>query len=142
VKTIDEFFIDWELLVFGYGYGYGEEHILTSLKDFMATLTKRHSTFCYDYVYLTKTLGAKVTWLLINILCHADILEYGTSSRYGWLTQKGINLYNYLSTKTIEELCIVLDSKKDEAEELCSDDYCQCSGTQIMIGCKNNPFFS
>jgi hypothetical protein len=61
----------------------------------------------YEYRTLEAALGQTITWLLINTLCHADILEYGTSPRFGWLTDEGKCLQAYIRGKTFEELVLL-----------------------------------
>ena len=93
-------FAEWELGVFGYGYGTGEAPVISALKAFMESF----STGTYDYRALEALLGASTTWLLINALCHADIIEYGSSPRFGWLTDKGVALRKVVTEHTVDEL--------------------------------------
>jgi hypothetical protein len=53
---------------------------------------------------------------MLNILGKAhDVLNYGTSIRYGWLDDKGKELKAYLETKTVEDLYeIVMGEEKGE----------------------------
>jgi hypothetical protein len=76
----DKHFRDWESHAFGYGYGTGEVFIIPELKLFFETTEAEGN---YNHRTLEQKLGGISTWLLINILCHADMLEYGTSPRYG-----------------------------------------------------------
>ena len=126
-KTIDEYFCDWESHVFGYGYGTGEEHIFSGLKRIMATIPE---TDQYDYREFEESVGHLSAWLFINILCKHDIFEYGTSSRFGWLTDSGKVLKKYLEeTAEFKEF--------DENYSYCYPDCCNCDDGQ----CKN-PFWS
>ena len=88
-NTIEQHFINWESHTFGYGYGTGEPHILPALKAFFDCLGRDGNLHAYDYQRLESALTPTVAWLLINVLCSADILEYGTSPRHGWLTTAG-----------------------------------------------------
>lgn len=108
-KSIEHYFRDWEVNVFGYGYGSGEEHIITALKRFLELCNG-----VYDFEILEKELTPPVAWLLINILCHADIIDYGSSPRFGWLTLPGVRLKEFISSHTIEELCAILDYDSNE----------------------------
>src|ERR1051325_25697 len=98
---IDKHFKDWESATFGFGYGTGEEYTIPALKNFFNLLKEERS---YSYEDVEKKFGKLGGWLMINILCHADILEYGTSPRFGWITEKGELLRDYLKTKTPDEL--------------------------------------
>jgi hypothetical protein len=138
MKTLDEQFIDWESEVFGYGYGTGEQHTLKALKEFMDLIEIDGS---YDYQAIEKQLGATITWLMINILCKADILDYGTSPRFGWLTEKGKLLKKYLAEKTTDEL-YDLTADKDENYIGCGKTYCNCdSPKNFERKCINNIYF-
>ena len=82
-KSLDSHFADWECYVFGFGYGTGEGHVLAALKRFMELTPSEHADMrCYDHKVLERELGPAVAWLLINVLGHADVIEYGSSSRY------------------------------------------------------------
>uniref|UniRef100_A0A6M3XT75 Uncharacterized protein n=1 Tax=viral metagenome TaxID=1070528 RepID=A0A6M3XT75_9ZZZZ len=123
MKTKDEQFIDWECSVFGYGYGSGEMYTLQTLKDFFSLLQEERN---YDFEILEKELGGAICWLMINILCSADILEYGTSSRYGWLSEKGEKLRDYLKTKTVDDLYNLVMYVDEEKHIRCGIGYCNC----------------
>lgn len=134
IQITEKYFRDWENATFGYGYGSGEEHILTALKSFFSLLENNRS---YDHRVLEKELGPQVTWFLINTLCHEDIIEYGTSPRSGFLSEKGRLLRDFLSTRTVDELYqIIFDGNDDH----CSRDYCSCNGEQVNKKCEN-PLF-
>lgn len=140
MKHIDQHFADWESHVFGFGYGSGEEHILAALKKFMAAVGEgRDNPRTYNYELLEKVLTPTVAWLLINALCHADILEYGTSPRFGWLSPEGERLRDYLEGKTVEQLealCCCDDSDFAKTGHPCYPDHCNCAG-----GPCSNPFW-
>lgn len=134
MKTNDDYFADWESSTFGYGYGTGELPILTVLSDFLHT----HS-HDYDYAVLEARYTPVVAWFLINILCRADIIEYGTSPRFGWLTEKGERLREYVISKSVEEL--VAQTSRDQDYTPCYPDHCNCN--EQGINCKvQNPFWS
>lgn len=136
-KTLDESFRDWEGSVFGYGYGSGEEHVLGALKAFMAAIPDR----AYDSRVLEAAVTAPVAWLLINALCHADIIEYGTSPRGGWLTEKGKALQGYVSRHSTEELAEIV-CNHDEDYTHCYPTACNCGphGYEEGRAC-SNPFW-
>ncbi len=137
-KTIEQYFLDWESETFGFGYGTGEEYTLKALKDFFKLLEKDKS---YDHQVLEKEIGGTVAWLMLNILGHADLIEYGTSIRYGWLTEKGEALKKFVDTKTVDELYkLITDSWGNYYH--CSPTSCNC-GPNGYIKTKNcnNPFF-
>lgn len=132
MKTLDDYFADWESYVFGFGYGTGEEHILPSLKSFLECC---NDDAPYDFQVLEAKLTPTVAWLLINILCrhNVDIIEYGTSPRCGWLTPHGIKLKEFVATKTVDELIGM--TGRDSEYTPCFPDYCNCD-----VQC-NNPFW-
>lgn len=137
MKTIDAYFRDWEGTAFGYGYGTGEEHIVPALKQLFAAIPERS----YDYEVLEAAVGPTVAWLLINVLCKRDIFEYGTSPRYGWLTDKGQRLKAYLDGHTIDELHEALQIDQEETPP-CYPDACNCGpkGYDPKAKCAN-PFW-
>lgn len=144
MKTIEESFIDWEANTFGFGYGTGELPILTAFKVFMATIpADPRLPNGYDYQKIEAQLGPTVTWLLINILCRhtVDIIEYGSSPRFAWLTPKGMRLKAFMDTKTNEELYELCVSR-DEEYIVCYPDACNCgpNGYQEGVKCEN-PFW-
>lgn len=130
VKTIDDYFRDWESDTFGFGYGSGEPHIIPALKAFLAATPRQ-----YDYRELETAVGAAVAWLLINVLCHQNAIEYGTSPRFGWLTEKGERLKSYVDQKTSDELLAVCDAPEEYVR--CYPNYCNCDDTVRCI----NPFW-
>lgn len=129
-KIEDKHFIDWEGEIFGYGYGTGEEYTLLALKMFFDTLTEDRN---YDYEQLEKKMGHMTAWLMINILCHADIIEYGPSPRFGWISKKGKLLGEYIKGKTVDELYDKINT--DENYIHCYKGICNCDKP-----C-NNPLF-
>jgi len=140
-KTLDENFRDWESTAFGFGYGSGEEHILPALKRFLALCRNEPSGRSYDYRELEADLTPTVAWLLINRLCQQDIIEYGTSPRFGWLTHKGEALQTYTASKTEDELAEVV-CVYDSDYPHCYPDACNCgpNGYEESAVCQN-PFW-
>lgn len=135
MKSDEQSFADWESEVFGFGYGTGEEHIIGALHSFFAAMKDGRT---YSYREMEPLLGPAVCWFVINALCGADILEYGTSPRGGWLTDKGERLRTFMMKCTVDQLCNICF--ESEAENMCSERFCNCGGPQ-MERCRNNPFF-
>ena len=139
-KTIEQNFIDWESSAFGFGYGTGEEHTLAALKGFMAAVGRDDAAHGYDYKKLEAALGPAVAWLLINRLCHYDInvIEYGTSPRFGWLTKEGEALKAFVDSKSVDEL-VKLCCDHDEDYIVCYPDACNCGPNGYEKGriCEN-----
>lgn len=132
----DKHFKDWNAETWGYGYGTGERPILTELKRFLSILEGNKDYpghYSYWYKDIENELGKPVTWFLINDLMGADILEYGTSPRGGWLTEKGKLIKEYVDTKTVDELYEVVT---DWDTETCYRGRCHCKG----VSC-DNPLF-
>ena len=125
-KTMEEYFHDWEKEVFGYNYGSGEIHILGALARFMLLVgaedVNGDSANVYDFNILEKQLGPIVTWLLINVLCHAGIIDYGTSPRFGFLTTEGYVLQKFIKLHTVDELWRMCTWDLDEYFECTSID--------------------
>jgi hypothetical protein len=132
-KTTAQHFYDWESHVFGFGYGTGENYILPALKDF---LTACPSDGCYSHVDLEKELTPLVAWLFINVLCHCDIIEYGTSPRNGWLTKQGRSLKKYCA-ESMESDFNNLYAATDESYCPCYPDHCNCEEGTVCA----NPFW-
>lgn len=135
IELTDKHFIDWESQIFGYGYGTGELPILRCLHFFFSSLEDGRR---YDYEVLEKELGDAATWFLINALCHAGVIEYGTSPRYAWIdsTNPAISaLRDYIVTRTPEQLYEIVANRPDEYIH-CYPDYCNCA-----VPC-NNPLFA
>lgn len=110
----NEQFREWERNVLGYGYGTGEPHVLAALKTFLEHCNKGERGESYEYEGLEQAVTPTVAWLLINILCRhdANVLEYGTSARYGWLTPFGVQLRDFLAAHTVEQLQEILDEEE------------------------------
>jgi len=136
-KSADEYFRDWEASTFGYGYGTGEPHTLLALKLFLAAIGRDDADHGYDYRQLEKAVSPTVAWLLINILAQfrVDIIEYGTSPRFGWLTKNGERLRGFVRGKSVDEL-IDICCAHDENYIHCDPDHCNCDEP-----C-HNPFWS
>ena len=123
-------FIDWESRVFGAGYGSGELPILKSLKVFFESFDGNN----YDFQVLENKLGDTVTWLLINSLSKHDVIEWGTSARYGWIAPCGEFVRDFIKNKSPEELYEILMTNEDSI--------CLCDGEITGIGhenCGKNP---
>jgi hypothetical protein len=136
VTITDKHFQDWEQAVWGYGYGTGEAFVLPALHAFLVPLAEG-----YHADEMVEVLGGPVTWLLINVLCHADILEYGTSPRHGWLTPKGQRLREYVLRHTPDELYTIVTRHEANALPRCSPTMCNCADALEGEGCRHNPLW-
>lgn len=132
-------FADWEGGVFGFGYGTGETYTLAALRQFFS-LCNRTENGQYDYEVLEGEMGPTVAWLMINAMGHADIIEYGTSPRYAWLTEKGKALKHFVMAHDLDQL--VRFTCRDEDEEHCYINACNCGPDGYVKGrvCVN-PFW-
>jgi hypothetical protein len=137
-KTVEQSFADWEGHTFGFGYGTGEPHILRALKGFFDAFGVDDRPNSYNYEALEEAVTAPVAWLLINRLCQVDIIEYGTSPRFAWLTKEGEALRTFLASKTVGELEEIVGANDDH----CYPDACNCGLTGYEKGrvCYN-PFW-
>ena len=142
-KSIEDSFRDWESDTFGFGYGSGEEHIIPALRRFLELCSKDPYSHCYDHKELEQELTPAVAWLLINILFgyKVDMIEYGTSPRFAWLTKKGERLKEFMLSRSNEEL-IELATSRAEDDNSCSRDACNCGPRGYVEGRKcPNPFW-
>lgn len=140
-KPIEHYFIDWEAHVFGYGYGTGELHTIPSLKAFLAAFGDDDRPNSYNYKNLEAAVSPSVAWLLINAMCHADIIEYGTSPRFGWLTSHGEKLKEFVGSRTEDEL-VEMVSHTTQDYIHCYPDGCNCGEHGYVRGQKcGNPFW-
>lgn len=137
-KTRDEYFRDWFADAFGYGYGTGERPILTALQQFLELCPDGGS---YGYEDLEAALTPVVAWLLINRLCGADILEYGVSPRFAWLTGKGKRLKAYVVGRSVDELYETAACYTEDYN-ICDSGACNCGPRGYVAGrvC-DNPFW-
>lgn len=141
MKTAIEYFKDWEADAFGYGYGSGEPYIIPLLKRFLELCNEGDRSNQYDYAILEKELTPAVTWLLINILCHKDIIEYGTSPRFAWLTEKGLRLKVFVGRYSDGKLIDIVCGHTEDYSH-CSPNACNCGEQGYEEGriCQN-PFW-
>lgn len=139
MKSLDDNFADWESHVLGFGYGTGEEPVLGSLKRFLELCCKGDYNHAYDYKELETTLTAPVAWLLINLLAHEDMIEYGTSPRFGWLTQRGETLKAFMNERALESLVDLCNRTYDDDGYIqCMPDHCNCDNGDCR---PSNPFW-
>jgi hypothetical protein len=140
-KTIDDYFCDWQSYAFGFGYGSGEMYILPKLKQFLALCNEGDGNRAYTHTKIENVITPAVAWLLINVLCRANIIDYGCSPRYAWLTKTGERLKEYCGKHTSDEL-IKICGNRDEGYISCSPDYCNCGEEGYEEGqvCQN-PFW-
>lgn len=142
VKTIEAHFIDWESEAFGYGYGSGEPHIIPALQQFFLLCNKeKDGLVTYNYRELESTLTPAVAWLLINALCKARVIEYGTSPRCGWLLENGEQLKEFVVDHTPEELIDIVMSRQDGYVH-CYSDTCWCGPEEQDGKFCLNPFWN
>lgn len=128
LKSIEDYFVDWEEDLFGFGYGTGETPVLSALKKFFSNFDQEpgKENYVYDYEKLEKQLLPEVTWLLINLLCKAGHITYGVSPRYGFLTKSGECIRLFFETFSLSELLLILTSRS-EGVPVCSRQYCHCN---------------
>lgn len=139
-KSLNEHFIDWESSAFGFGYGSGEPHILLAIRRFFEILDDGRT---YDYRSMEAEFGPLSTWLLINALAthKANVICYGTSPRFGWLTPSGKKLREFMLAHDVDDLvemvCCTVESYIH-----CYPDACNCGPSGHIAGRKcDNPFW-
>ncbi len=137
-KPLAENFADWEAETFGYGYGTGEPYTIGALRKFLERCDGDMGQ--YDHGRLTEALSGETAWLLISVLAKAGIIDYGTSPRFGWLTQAGLALKAFVLSHTVEQL--VGMTERDEDATTCAPDVCNCGPDGYWPGHKCvNPFW-
>lgn len=138
MKTLtDKNFIDWFSEHFGYGYGTGESYIVPVLKKFLENCDENGN---YDHLKLEEKIGQANTWFLINVLCKSDLIEYGTSPRFGWLDESGKLLKEYIGKKSEDELYKLIMVDNDYV--YCDSTCCNCGESGYVEGKKcDNPLF-
>lgn len=134
-KTVEQFFADWEGDTFGFGYGSGEPHILAALRMFLTHCVENINQ--YDFRKLEDAMTPAAAWLMINALCHADMIEYGSSPRFGWLTPQGRALREFLSAR--DDGAVFAALRRSENDEICYKHHCNCE-TEGPCS-KANPFW-
>lgn len=134
-KTLEEHFRDWHSNALGYGYGTGEHHTMPALKAFLANC---RVTGGYDILEQERALTPTVAWLLINVLCGLNVIEYGVSPRSGWLTREGRALKSFVDARDAGALVELTDPEPGYVE--CLPDWCNCAGYTRAYGCRN-PFW-
>ena len=125
-NTLDQHFASWEESAFRFGYGTGEKYFLRALKGFMQAVPEDEP---YDYKQIERVLGSTVAWLMISVLCREGIIEYGTSTRFGWLSKAGKALRAYLSGKTVNELIVICS----QVGHTCYRDACNCGPNGYLV---------
>jgi hypothetical protein len=134
-KNLDENFTDWHGEAFGYGYGTGEVHTIKAVMSFLACIP---SEGAYNYKNLEKELHPAAAWLLIGIFCECDMIEYGSSPRFGWLTKSGVALKDYIAGSDFDSLYRLSNISIGKGYYPCGPDHCSCVGGDVC----ENPFWS
>jgi hypothetical protein len=135
-KSLEKQFSDWEGNAFGFGYGSGEPHILPALKKFLSLCPPSDAEYrCYDYEQLERELTGPVTWFLINVLGHQNIIEYGSSPRFAWLTDGGYALKAFVGARDDETL-INIACERAEDDVPCYPNTCNCGPNGYEVGRK------
>lgn len=146
MKTIDDYFRDWYAGAIGYGYGHGEQYIVPALRRFMELCGPPNNVpenYGYAYRELERELTPTVTWLLVSILCDEDVVEYGASPRFGWLTELGVKIRSFMLSRTVDSI-VERVGRCDRNYIECGPDYCNCNtGEKGYIAGKlcENPFW-
>jgi len=141
-KDDEDHFRDWETEFFGVGYGTGELPVLTALRTFLELChPTEHGFPIYDHEELSHALTPATAWLLITILSkRAEAITWGTSSRYGFLTEEGERLRDFVLARSPEELAALTVYPDGYVE--CGPAHCNCGprGYTPMKRC-HNPFW-
>lgn len=137
-KPPSDSFSDWYSTAFGFGYGTGDVHIVPALKMFFAACQMPHGS--YSHEDLEEKLTPTVAWMMINVMGQQDVIEYGTSPRWGWLTLHGMELKKFVDQQTADTLLAL--ACRDENYNVCYPDACNCGPTGYRAGMVcDNPFW-
>lgn len=139
-KTTEENFRDWHNDVFGCCYGSGEKHIVPALRAFLNLCRRGDCGRSYDFTEIEESVTPPAGWLLINVLCKADIIEYGTSPRYAWLTDAGVRLRDFMLSLQTERLIEVVTEYSNDYIH-CYVDACNCFENHQEGRSCQNPFW-
>lgn len=117
----DKDFIDWFAEHISHGYGTGEQYTIPCLKLFLENCPEDGN---YDFEVIQNVVGKAETWFLMSIFGKTDVINYGTSPRYGWLDDKGKLLKQYVDGKTVDALYGLVMTDGDYVH--CGPTYCNC----------------
>ena len=90
-------------------YAYGDEYptlkmLSTAFKIFNKS-EMNEQLYTYDYRKLIDILKSEeLAWATIHLLDAHEMIDWGTSIRFGWLDGKGVNLREYFEKYTVDEL--------------------------------------
>jgi hypothetical protein len=105
-------FYNWYQSHYSHGYGTGEVHIVWSLKRFVEAIPLDEA---YNYEDIEAKVGPVVAWMFIDVFCQDNLLEYGSSPRYAWLTESGVDLAQFVRSKDATELYDIVTRAPDNA---------------------------
>jgi len=121
-------------------YGSGEQYVVPALKEFLSYYKREAFAPLGIDEFVTNlsqpplaTLTPATIWMLVNTLNAFDILDYGTSPRYGWLTDQGFELKKYLDDNTVEHILDVLFQEHESTKGIMFP----CSHGDIMCCCED-----
>ncbi len=139
MKSLEQYFADWVGDTIGFGYGTGEPHLIAAVRRFLELTPEGEP---YDYRMLETELTPAVSWLLICLFGHHDLIEYGVSPRFAWLTASGKRLRAFMLSKTIDDLVGMARRSPDDEVSECYRNACNCSldGSPAGRRCPN-PFW-
>lgn len=135
-KSLADYFVDWYGSALGFGYGTGDVYYCEALTKFFKNVDGEQGS--YKFEDMEKKVGKDAFWFLISIFGNSDFIEYGTSPRYGWLTEKG-KLARQFVNHIGEDLYDEVNRDSDYIE--CYKDYCNHTDNNEK-GCKLNPFWN
>jgi len=141
-KTLDNYFYDWFGEVFGYLYGTGEQYVVPALKEFLSYYKREaFAPLGIDELVTNlsqpplTTLTPATIWMLVNTLNAYDILDYGISPRYGWLTDEGFELRKYLDDHSVRHILDVLFQEHESTKNVMMS--CNVGTTIYSCSCED-----
>lgn len=102
-------------------YCYGnEEPILKALKQAFETFkvnegATAYGKYSYSYEDIISAFDNEMLgWTIITLLNHAGFLDWGTSIRQGWTTEKGTEFVESVLNNSIEDLYNIIHTDHDD----------------------------
>jgi hypothetical protein len=108
-NEIIEFEDLWNEKLGGYCYG-NELPLMKAFSELLQTIEPKDNGYLgYSYLYsyqdiIKKTGSEELTWSLIRLLANSQMIDWGSSIRFGWLDGDGVKIMNYFNKYDIAVL--------------------------------------
>lgn len=121
-KAADDYFRDWMTQTFGWYHGSRRERLIRDLAAFLAEVPGDRP---YEYERLVAAVGPLAAWMLIDKLYRAGVLAYNSSPRSAYLTEAGVALKHYVSSRSAGDLLEIVPKVADDYR-YCTPGDCNC----------------